>query len=161
MAKKENNVKYFVGGLIIVILIISIVIVYSSKSQNKEVLTENDFKILSANWDTYRMEYSEKEGLVVHPARIEYDWDLICGCSEKPCETSAWHITVQTSEELLCENTIEGIDDNSNFEMGSGLTKVSVNTNLDVTKSHEIIVCCASPIKNGKVCDSITLPAKC
>jgi len=175
MAKKENNTKYILGGVVIVILLIAIIVVYSSKPQEKEKLTEEDFKIINANWDTYRMKYSDGEGLIVDTPKIEYDWNLICGCSEKPCTTSAWHITTQSSEELVCENMIDGFDDDSNVELGSGsvihkgVTKISfvegetgnIYTNFDVTKNHEIIVCCASRNKVGKICDSVTLPAKC
>lgn len=174
LGHKDRNIGILI--FIIAVLVVLLIIFIPKGSKQVESLTENDFKILNAAWDTSMMNWKDNE-LVPDPVGREYNWSLICNCQEKPCTTSAWHITTQASRDLLCENIIDGINDEDNITLGSG--KVisagvkSINfvegqpgniyTNFDVTRNHEIIVCCKdmSGAKRGETCDSVALSPKC
>ncbi|MCX6750693.1 MAG: hypothetical protein NTZ83_04505 [Candidatus Pacearchaeota archaeon] len=183
MGEERNNFWYIFFGTIILILII-IIVVNAPKIKQCEPITQqiqpmtgNDFKILNANWDTFQMKFNGSS-LIVNTPQVEHNWNLICNCSEKPCTTSNWHITVQASEDLVCDTFIDGNDDRNNIDTGSGQiiekglrkttfvedrTSDNIYTNFDVTKEHEIMVCCISENRNkvGTICDSVILPAKC
>ena len=168
----KGKAWYLFGVIVIVGLVIAIIVVNITPKVKVLSLSESDFKILNIVWDTYRMEYFEGQYI---PSTFEYDWDMICNCPEKPCETSAWHVTLQASEELVCTTLIDGIPGGGNLDEGSGWIIPEgvgkfhfpegeidhVHTNFDVTKDHEIIICCISETKEGKICKDIILPAKC
>ncbi|MFH1608267.1 MAG: hypothetical protein ABIA78_03980 [archaeon] len=152
MAKKENNIKYIIGGVIIAILLIAIIVVYSSKPEEKEKLTEEDFKILDIYWDD------------------SIYWDKLCAGDFGDFQTAGYKIlTFQNEEELLCnlfinEKDFAHYDQNlgktySLFERDEPLHKGY--DNIDASKNNIFKICCTSNIKDGEICDSVALPTKC
>ena len=172
MAKKNNNTLYIIGGIIIVVLLTIIIMTNFPKAQIKEELTENDFKILSASWNTEGTKYDEeKETYVPDETKPKVDWEYYCnGCEENPnwewCKLSNWHYTTQQSEDLSCQHYYDGLLDSGlpeghSYFLEKGIKYFGLGSSLSITENHEFMICCESNYKEGKVCSSITLPAKC
>jgi len=178
--KKNKDFSWIIGiGLgILICLIILIVILFPSGEEQKESLTENDFQIISASWETYIMKWGNYELIIDTPKR-ERNWELICElCSASDgCETSAWYVTTYASENLSCFVFLDNIQVESYHGdyyfpkeyIYEGIKKYNfiggyynnVIGNLKADQPHEIRMCCSSENKEGEVCDTITLSAKC
>lgn len=102
--------------------------------------------------------------------------------SEQRCTDADWHLSVYASQDLACSAAIDGVGtedlnklsgetSNSIIKSGSSDTTFvigqtgAIASNLDLTKSHDIKVCCTTsernPTQNGIVCKSATISAKC
>ena len=192
MSKKKNNnfIWYILGGIIIIFIII-ILLINFSKPKQKEILTEDDFRILSVSWQTYQYDYSQSKKNYFPNENKPIDWDFACeSCEEKTCESCSWEIITKLAKDkgcnihesltgfegkrlsVYCEVIIDGIkkyprynDDGSTsvikFEDREGEDSTRCIENLDLTKDHTISFCCSNTCMDGEVCQTFVLPAKC
>ncbi|MBU2475765.1 MAG: hypothetical protein ABIJ20_03240 [Nanoarchaeota archaeon] len=154
--KHKNNNPWIVIAVIVIIAIIFIL--YAIKDSQKESLTSDDFKIVSASW---------KESL---------DWEKMCSkagtpdCSEvnyiPPCIedkktlSGGYLLDIQMNEDYLsCSIIINGLDRGWRGIEKKNILELAINA--DYTKDNQITLCCKSDTKKGKVCSTITLKANC
>lgn len=171
MVKKLNNTKFMLlGGVIIgVLIILTIISVNSNKNERViENLSEDDFKIISASWDTSEAIWDAVQEAYVQSNIIPINWNYRCNnnCSNGKCIFSDYQITTQQSEDLNCNTWF----DNTKYDLGNnvtgyyfkkGITSSAMWNGFDITKNHQIKICCTSFFKEGEVCQSINLLTKC
>lgn len=162
----KNNKNLMIG----IIIVIAVVILFFYISSNKGVeqqLTDNDFKIISASWDNFQKEYDETKKRFVSTSE-EIDWDFLC--SNEPFETKSVSYTLITQQayDLSCYYIING-EVKREYYKGNEISKVfekdridyGGSYNLNYKQNNEMGICCSLSFKEGEVCKSITLPAKC
>jgi len=125
---ERGNKNLILGVVIGIVIILVIFLVYnSSKLQPKQKLTDDkltddDFKILSASWDDYAMEW-RTEGYIADTNK-PLNWDRICtycktgeidgrqtyGTTEKErCYASSYHLVIDASRKMVYHVAIDGI----------------------------------------------------
>ena len=125
MRKNKINKKlYLVSGIIISIIILSTIILFynTNKPQSIQKLTDNDFKILSASWDDYAMEFNGND--YVADTNQQIYWDKFCDACKNgipnahnsdgtqyipSCLTSGYHLVIEASQTLVYNVAIDGI----------------------------------------------------
>lgn len=164
MKKERRNL--IVGVVIGVIIVIVIILIYNaSKPQPKEKLTEDDFKIISASWNDYQVTNGG-----FSPVRM--DWDKLCSGEYGTDYLSAGYtITTQQTEESMSCYYIINSEEKREYDKNLGEvfygfendTKIHHGDyNLNFKQNNEITICCHSNrFKEGEICKSITLEAKC
>jgi len=171
MVKKEknNNLWYILGGAVIIILILLVLSSDINKPSVKEELTSEDFEIISAGWNVYQTRYDQQQSTYVPDESLpKINWSYYCSGlgGDGWEELSNWHFTTHQSENLLCVYYYDGIrdelhNDGSRSLFNTGVLYQGMGSSLDYKEDHELMICCTSDSKDGEVCDSINLPARC
>lgn len=159
-----------ISYLMLVLMAISLILVLGcSKPQQKGELTEKDFNILSASWDTYSMEWRGVEDAYVADTTLPIDWNALCeSCKsgKRSCEYGSYHLVIEASGVLHYNVAIDGINtenlrkypgvvqmgsvkegvQNVPISLSDGMkTNPQIYSNFDIRKSHEIILCATTP----------------
>lgn len=146
MAKKQNKTIWILVGVIVALVIILGIYISITKTNIsiENPLKENDFKILSASWNQ------------------DNSWNAICENSPSDSKNIMYSLATQQNYDLNCKFSIngDGKDDVWIFEEGDNILNEGLH-NIPIFQDNLITICCSSDKREGEVCDSITLPAKC
>ncbi len=187
--KTDWKTPLIVIGIILFAYVIFILIANPFKQIEKESLSDDDFKILSASWDDYELEW--KAGEYVADRNRPIDWNKECdycktgkrdgieygATEEQRCGKGNYHLITDASRTLIFnaaidELNLENLRDMSGINSGVIKNGTSIQriissyqgkliSNLDIRKSHEITLCAAILSEDNFICKSVTLPAKC
>ena len=173
MAKRygDYTISILIGFIVALIIIFGIYIsINKINTPTKTELTEDDFKILSADWNIYQTKFDT--GLSAYApdeTKSKVDWDYYCSNYNSNWEWNKlanWHWTTQQKLDLTCKSYYDGIlgnglENTNGFILYNGTRYSGLGASLDYSENHEVKICCTSNFKSGEICDSITLPAKC
>ena len=164
MKRKEKFAFVAISFAIIIILFISL-IAFLDRPKPKEKITDEDFKILSASWNNYQVMNNKISDFKI-------DWEGLCSGKYGGDSLSVSYniVTNQKEESLSCYFIING-EEKKEYDKDVGRTFWSFENktkshlegvyNLDYKEDNQITICCTSLFKEGEVCKSITLKAKC
>ena len=187
---KDWKTPLIVIGIILLAFISYALVANPFKPIEKESLSDDDFKILSASWDDYEVNF--KTGEYVADINRPIDWNIICNyCKtgfwedinqsqisiEDRCKTGSYHLVTDASRDLAFNAAIDGISveklreaTNDMWSISNGTSNINIIldyqgkiiSNLDIRESHEITLCAIDTWRSlNFICKSTTLPAKC
>jgi hypothetical protein len=164
MKKKEKLCFVAISFAVVVILFISLII-FLDRPKPKEKISDEDFNILSTSWNNYQ--------IINHKVSdLKIDWDGLCSGKYGGDSLSVSYniLTQQKEESLSCYFIINGeekIEYDENVGRTSWVFENKTKShlegfyNLDYKKDNQIAICCKSSNKEGEICKSIVLKAKC
>ena len=147
----EKGSKNIILGIIIGIVIIALILIIynANKPQPTQKLTDNDFKILSASWDDYAMEW-RTEGYIADTNR-PIDWNKFCDTCKNgipnayntdgtpyipSCLTSGYHLVIEASQTLVYNVAIDGIYTEKLRDVSNDMSSVKEGIqNLNIIRS--------------------------
>lgn len=156
--KKENTIILIIVGIIAIVVLFFIFL--NSQPKVEKELTDSDFKILSASWDEYSMQF-RSEGYVADTNQ-PLDWDKICDyCKNgiegsintdgtpvtagQRCNYANYHVVVEASQELVYNVAIDGIyteklrdTDGSMSSVKQGVQNINILLSNEATTNQQI-----------------------
>ena len=174
---EEKKKHIWIWVILIIVMIISVAVIFNflpQKNNKIEKLSTEDFQILSASWDEYKMGWVGNSyiGEINHPINwnetCDYCRNGIFGGNapqtvpiEERCTYANYHLTLYASTQLICNVAIDGLNTENlntvdkyseNMVVYNGTTNTGVSllykgkiiSNLDTRIPHDIVVCCAA-----------------
>lgn len=153
---KNKGLKATIVILVLIFLIALFIFLYyqNQKPQNKEKLDESTLNILYAGWNFYQIE----DGKFTNKP---LDWNYLCKNEQ---ESGLYTIKTKQYEDLLCYNIINGKDSVMGLKWVRDIGETEVISSSDylsLYRSNQITICCSSDKKEGEICKSVTISARC